>query len=86
MPSMNISLTSELAKIVHNKVESGLYNNASEVIRDAIRQLDANNELREIKSLYLREKLSKGLKQAEKGEFADYSIEDIIENLDNESK
>lgn len=35
---MNISLTPELEKAVKEKVASGLYNNASEVIREALRQ------------------------------------------------
>ena len=34
---MNISLTPELEEAVKRKVESGLYNNASEVIREALR-------------------------------------------------
>jgi uncharacterized protein len=36
---MNISLTPELEKYVRHKVASGLYNNASEVIREALRVL-----------------------------------------------
>lgn len=35
---MNVSLTRELEKVVEKKVRSGLYNNASEVVRDAIRR------------------------------------------------
>ncbi len=35
---MNVSLTDELQMVVKNKVKSGLYNNASEVIRDALRR------------------------------------------------
>jgi uncharacterized protein len=35
--SMNVSLTAELEKYVRRKVASGLYNNASEVIREALR-------------------------------------------------
>jgi len=34
---MNISLTPTLERAVKEKVESGLYNNASEVIREALR-------------------------------------------------
>lgn len=34
---MNISLTPELERAVKEKVDSGLYNNASEVIREALR-------------------------------------------------
>jgi antitoxin ParD1/3/4 len=34
---MNVSLTRELEKLVNQKVNSGLYHTASEVIRDALR-------------------------------------------------
>jgi putative addiction module CopG family antidote len=34
---MNVSLTAELEEYVRRKVASGLYNNASEVIREALR-------------------------------------------------
>ena len=40
---MNVSLTSELEKYVRRKVASGLYNNASEVIREALRALLARD-------------------------------------------
>ena len=35
---MNVSLTDELETIIEEKVKSGLYNNASEVVRDALRR------------------------------------------------
>lgn len=35
---MHISLTPELENAVKAKVQSGLYNNASEVVREALRQ------------------------------------------------
>ncbi|NQX00050.1 type II toxin-antitoxin system ParD family antitoxin [bacterium] len=35
---MHISLTPELEDAVKAKVQSGLYNNASEVVREALRQ------------------------------------------------
>ena len=35
---MNISLTPELENAIKAKVASGLYNNASEVIREALRE------------------------------------------------
>ncbi len=47
---MNISLTPELEKSIRRKVESGLYNNASEVVREALRialkQEDENDWLK----------------------------------------
>jgi antitoxin ParD1/3/4 len=35
---MNVSLTEELESVIEQKVKSGLYNNASEVVRDALRR------------------------------------------------
>jgi antitoxin ParD1/3/4 len=35
---MNVSLTDELEDVIEEKVKSGLYNNASEVVRDALRR------------------------------------------------
>lgn len=35
---MNVSLTDELETMIEEKVKSGLYNNASEVVRDALRR------------------------------------------------
>jgi putative addiction module CopG family antidote len=40
---MNVSLTPELEKYVRRKVASGLYNNASELIREALRLLVARD-------------------------------------------
>ncbi len=37
---MNVSVTSELYELVQRKVRSGLYGNASEVVRDALRRMD----------------------------------------------
>ncbi len=34
---MHVSLTPELERMVKSKVQSGLYNNASEVVREALR-------------------------------------------------
>lgn len=38
MPEMNVSLTPELEKRIAQKVKSGLYQTASEVVREAIRR------------------------------------------------
>ena len=83
MPSMNISLTPELANIVQAKVTSGLYGNASEVVRDAIRRLDANEQLLyEMKLERLREILEPGVQQALAGKFAkEFSFDKLKSKL-----
>ena len=66
---MHVSLTAELEARVKAKVESGLYNNASEVIREALRFMDTHDEwIREIKLAKLREQLQVGADQIKRGE------------------
>ena len=58
---MNISLTPELEKFVKDKVESGRYHSASEVIREGLRLLEEQELVREVKLTALREEIQKGL-------------------------
>lgn len=60
---MNISLTPELDAVVRKKVASGLYNNASEVIREALRQ----SLLRERENEWLVREAAIGYAQLEAG-------------------
>ena len=64
---MNVSLTPELEKFVEGKVESGLYNNASEVIREGLRLLKEHDEVR----LKWREQIERGWIQAQAGHVVD---------------
>jgi antitoxin ParD1/3/4 len=64
---MNVSLTPELEKFVEGKVESGLYNNASEVIREGLRLLKEHDEVR----VKWREQIERGWLQARPGQVVD---------------
>lgn len=67
--AMHISLTPELESRVKSKVESGFYNNASEVIREALRFMDTHEEwILEIKLAHLREQLQIGAEQLDRGQ------------------
>jgi len=66
---MHISLTAKLESRVKAKVESGLYNNASEVIREALRFMDTHEDwIHEVKLARLREQLQVGSEQLDRGE------------------
>lgn len=66
---MHISLTPELESRVKAKVETGFYNNASEVIREALRFMETHEDwIHEIKLTRLREQLKIGLDQLDHGE------------------
>ena len=61
---MNVSLTPELERLVNEKVESGLYQTASEVVREALRLLKERDQTRE----RLRADVQAGFDQLARGE------------------
>ena len=60
MPTRNVNLTDELDRFVLEKVESGRYENASEVVRAALRNLDREEQLYEAKLAALRASVDEG--------------------------
>lgn len=67
---MNVSLTPKLEKYIQKKVDSGRYTSASEVVREALRLLEANDgRERELKEF--RAKLDQGLAELDRGEGID---------------
>jgi antitoxin ParD1/3/4 len=58
---MNVNLTPQLEELVRVKVESGRYNSASEVVREALRLMQDQDRLREAQIAELRCELLKGL-------------------------
>ena len=60
MPTRNVNLTDELDHFVLSKVESGRYENASEVVRAALRSLDREERTYEAKLAALRAAIDEG--------------------------
>ena len=60
MPTRNVNLTDELDRFVLAKVESGRYENASEVVRAALRTLEREEQRYEVKLAALRLAIDKG--------------------------
>ena len=58
---MNVSLTPKLEEWVRQKVESGLYNSASEVVREALRLMEENERLRAARVNQLRRDIREGV-------------------------
>jgi antitoxin ParD1/3/4 len=58
---MNINLTPQLEEMVRQKVTSGLYTSASEVVREALRLMDEKDQLRVAKLGQLRQDIQEGL-------------------------
>lgn len=68
---MNVSLTPELEKLVEEKVASGLYTSASEVVREALRLLAESDRQRAMRVHELRDHIAKGLASARAGHVED---------------
>jgi antitoxin ParD1/3/4 len=81
---MHVSLTERLDDYVRQKVASGLYNNASEVIREALRRQIEQEMSEEAKLERLREAINVGWEQAERGEVSKLDVEQILSDLDAE--
>ena len=58
---INISLTPHLEEMIRAKIASGSYNSASEVVREALRLLEEEDQFRSLKMPRLREDIREGL-------------------------
>jgi antitoxin ParD1/3/4 len=62
MGGMNVNLTPQLEDLVREKVESGMYTSASEVVREALRLLQEQDRLKEVRLGQLRHDIELGLR------------------------
>ena len=74
MAATSLTLGPHWEKFVKREVASGRYASASEVIRDALRELEERGKRLEA----LRAHLDEGANQAKQGEFVEFSIDDTV--------
>jgi antitoxin ParD1/3/4 len=88
MPTRNVNLTAELDRFVRKKVGSGRYENASEVVRAALRQMEREEDrelrlaqpaaedilanLSDQENNLIRQRVLAGIESIEHGEYTDY--------------
>jgi antitoxin ParD1/3/4 len=65
---MNVSLTPELQRFVSAKLESGRYNSASEVVREALRLLEEHEQIRAAQLAAFNRELGSRLDAIDRGE------------------
>ncbi len=84
---MNVSLTPELDTFIEGKVKSGLYNSASEVIRDGLRLLKERDALHEVRVEELRNMVREGFEQIDRGEYLEFSSpEELTAHIGREGR
>ncbi len=72
---MNINLTKRLEAFVREKVESGFYNNASEVVREALRQMHDKESIK----IWSKEEIENELSKVDEDSFTEgFDAQEII--------
>jgi antitoxin ParD1/3/4 len=97
MDQMNVSITDHLAAYVRARVKSGRYNNASEVVREALRRMEEADEralrlaaptvedvLTDFTAIQIegiRRRVLEAIAEDERGEYTEYEGREGIEAL-----
>jgi len=88
---MNVSLSPQMARYIRGKVKKGEYTNASEVVRDAVRRLQAaeaagrerallsdfETHLSESEREGIRRGVQRGIADIEAGRFEEYDVDGL---------
>ncbi len=74
MAATSLTLGPHWEKFVRRQIASGRYASASEVIRAALRELEDRSKRLQV----LRKHLGEGAKQAKRGEFREFSVDDVV--------
>lgn len=102
MNQMNVSITDGLAKYVRARVKSGRYNNASEVVREALRRMEQDDlraerlaapTVEDVLTDFtaqqidsIRQRVLQGIAEAERGEYTEYVGREGLARLTAEVK
>jgi antitoxin ParD1/3/4 len=86
---MNVSLTPELEQFVTQKVGSGLYHSASEVIREGLRLLKEKDDLKKLRLDELRKEIAIGIEQLDRGEAKEHDetgLRELVQEIKTEGR
>jgi len=80
---VNVSLTPELEALIRERVRSGRYTSASEVVREALRLLEDRDELQRLRLAELRSQVAAGLDSLDRGQARDGDavIDEILDDV-----
>src|ERR1700733_11605924 len=89
MPSntrqLNVSITPHFSKFIRDKVKSGRYSNASEVVREALRRLEQEEMVTEQSVIVdpdnMKEAVLQGLGSIERGDFTELHTQEDLQRF-----
>ena len=79
MPTLNLTLPDDAIKFVRDRIGIGQFADESEVVYEAIRQMD--DKAYQAKLQDLREALAEGVRQVHAGEVEEFSLQELIAEL-----
>lgn len=78
MPTRNVVITDHQAKLIDRLVSEGRYQNGSEVLRDALRLIEAREAEDKAKLAALREAIQVGIDDIEAGRFYTFESREAL--------
>jgi antitoxin ParD1/3/4 len=82
MPTRNVVLTVHQAEMIERLVDSGEYQNASEVLREGLRLIEEREDERQAKLAALRDAAKNGFEAIDRGDYRDFDTpEELREHL-----
>lgn len=84
MPTQNVNLSDHLSEFIRECVESGRYQNASEVVRSALRLLQRDEEEYGAKLERLKAEIQIGLDDIEAGRYIELNSDEDFDRLSAE--
>ena len=85
MPTMNVSLTSEMVEFVESQVATGDYVSASEVVRDAIRVMRHDRQNEKLKLKLLKNEMESGFQDVEANRYSNRTAAEIARSVLDEA-
>jgi antitoxin ParD1/3/4 len=78
---MNISITPELEALIDKKLKTGMYNSASEVVREGLRLLKEHDEIKELRLRELKKEIQKGYDSAGGNTAKEWNLDQLKEKI-----
>jgi antitoxin ParD1/3/4 len=86
MPTQNVNLSAQLAKFVKQRVKSGRYQNASEVVRAGLRLLERHEAVENEKLRTLKRLSQESFAALDRGEYTTVTPETLDQFFENISR
>jgi antitoxin ParD1/3/4 len=87
MPTQNVNLSEHLSEFIRERVESGRYQNASEVVRAGLRMLEQSEAEDALKLENPRRMATEAFAAMDRGEYTAYtgdSVDDVVDKIDRD--